>query len=264
MVQWSRLHEIGAKMSTTYTTGQIARLAGLHPNTVRKYEEWELIQKPQRKENGYRIFTEIHRKQFELTKKAFHIEVLQSGLRKKMIEVVKLSANYRFDDAIQLAEEYIQTAKREIENAKNAARLCPVLSSGSGGSGATYKRTQAANELGVTIDTLRNWEMNGLIKVKRRENGYRIYTENDMNRLRIIRTLRCANYSLSAILRMLNSYDPRQDTDADIFALLNTPEEGEDIVSVCDKLAVSLEAAIANAQDVIRILKEMKKINPPL
>ncbi len=251
-------------MSKTYTMGQIARLAGLHPNTVRKYEEWELIQKPQRKENGYRIFTEIHRKQFELTKKAFHIEVLQSGLRKKMIEVVKLSANYRFDDAIQLAEEYIQTAKREIENAKNAARLCPVLSFGSGGSGATYKRTQAANELGVTIDTLRNWEMNGLIKVKRRENGYRIYTENDMNRLRIIRTLRCANYSLSAILRMLNSYAPRQDTDADIFALLNTPEEGEDIVSVCDKLAVSLEAAIANAQDVIRILKEMKKINPPL
>lgn len=106
--------------------------------------------------------------------------------------------------------------------------------------------------------------MNGLIKVKRRENGYRIYTENDMNRLRIIRTLRCANYSLSAILRMLNSYDTRQSTDADIFVLLNTPEEGEDIVSACDKLAVSLEAAIANAQDVIRILKEMKKINPPL
>ena len=44
----------------------------------------------------------------------------------------------------------------------------------------------------------------------------------------------------------------------------NTPEEGEDIISACDKLAVSLEAAIANAQDVIRILKEMKKINPPL
>ena len=77
------LPEIGTKMSTIYTTGQIARLAGLHPNTVRKYEEWELIQKPQRKENGYRIFTDIHRKQFELTKKAFHIEVLQSGLRKK-------------------------------------------------------------------------------------------------------------------------------------------------------------------------------------
>lgn len=54
----SKLHETGAKMSTTYTTEQIARLAGLHPNTVRKYEERELIQKPQRKENGYRIYTE--------------------------------------------------------------------------------------------------------------------------------------------------------------------------------------------------------------
>ena len=260
----SKLHEIGAKMSTTYTTGQIAELAGLHPNTVRKYEEWGLIQKPKRKENGYRIFTEIHRKQFELIKKAFRIEVLQSGLRKKIIEVVKLSANYRFDEAIHLAEEYIQTAKQEIENARNAASLCRMLTSDVGESGGTYKRAQAAKELGVTIDTLRNWEMNGLIKVKRRENGYRIYTENDMKRLRIIRTLRCANYSLSAILRMLNSYDTRQSTDADIFALLNTPEEGEDIVSACDKLAVSLEAAIVNAQDVIRILKEMKKINPPL
>lgn len=191
----SKLHETGAKMSTTYTTGQIARLAGLHPNTVRKYEEWELIQKPQRKENGYRIFTEIHRKQFELTKKAFHIEVLQSGLRKKMIEVVKLSAIYRFDDAIQLTEEYIQTAKQEVENARNAAKLCPALSSGAVGSGAAYKRMQAANKLGVTIDTLRNWEMNGLIKVKRKENGYRIYTENDMNRLHYLcRSFRSAQY----------------------------------------------------------------------
>lgn len=182
-------------MSTTYTTGQIARLAGLHPNTVRKYEEWELIQKLQRKENGYRIFTEIHRKQFELTKKAFHIEVLQSGLRKKMIEVVKLSANYRFDDAIQLAEEYIQTAKQEVENARNAAKLCPALSSDAVGSGATYKRMQAANKLGVTIDTLRNREMNGQIKVKRKENGYRIYTENDMNRLHYLcRSFRSAQY----------------------------------------------------------------------
>ena len=65
----SKLHEIGAKMSTTYTTEQIARLAGLHPNTVRKYEERELIQKPQRKENGYRCVSnfarEVHFKQFE-------------------------------------------------------------------------------------------------------------------------------------------------------------------------------------------------------
>ena len=39
--------------SITYSTSQIAKIAGLHPNTVRMYEQWELIQKPARKQNEY-------------------------------------------------------------------------------------------------------------------------------------------------------------------------------------------------------------------
>ena len=34
---------------TTYSTSQIAKRVGLHPNTVRLYEEWGLIQKPKQK-----------------------------------------------------------------------------------------------------------------------------------------------------------------------------------------------------------------------
>lgn len=37
------------------------------------------------------------------------------------------------------------------------------------------KRSEVTKELGVSVDTLRNWEMNGLITVKRKENGYRVY-----------------------------------------------------------------------------------------
>ena len=58
-----------------------------------------------------------------------------------------------------------------------------------------YTRKEAAGILGVTIDTLRNWELNGLFSVRRMANGYRVYTEEDMQRLTIIRSLRCANYS---------------------------------------------------------------------
>ena len=36
----------------------------------------------------------------------------------------------------------------------------------------SYTRAQAAKELGLTIDIIRNWEMNGLITIKRKENGY--------------------------------------------------------------------------------------------
>ena len=59
----------------------------------------------------------------------------------------------------------------------------------------------------MTIDTLRNWELNGLLTVKRRENSYRVYNDEDIKRLKIISSLRCANYSLSAILRLLKQLD---------------------------------------------------------
>ena len=45
---------------TTYTTSQIARFAGVHPNTIRLYERLGFITAPKRRPNGYRVFTELH------------------------------------------------------------------------------------------------------------------------------------------------------------------------------------------------------------
>lgn len=245
---------------TTYSTSQIAKIIGLHPNTVRMYEEWGLIQKPERKKNGYRVFNDIHIKQFELARKAFQIEVLQAGLRKRIVNAVKLSAQYRFDEAIELTREYIRIAEQEKENAKEAAEICEKLyQQQSKADDVVYKRAQAAKELGLTIDTIRNWEMNGLFTVKRKQNGYRVYDSNDMNRLKIIRSLRCANYSLSAILRMLKKYDNGMDKN-NILNILNTPEDEEDIISACDRLIDSLEKAIKNAYEVISMLTEIKQM----
>lgn len=246
--------------TTTYSTSQIAEIVGLHPNTVRMYEEWGLIPKPERKANGYRIYTDIHIKQFGLARKALKAVVLQAGLRKRIIEAIKLSAQYRFDEAAELVEEYIRIARQEIENAKEAAEICEKLyRQEPQNDGIVYKRSQAAKELGLTIDTIRNWEMNGLLAVKRRQNGYRVYDLNDINRLKIIRSLRCANYSLSAILRMLKKYDSGMDK-SDILDILNTPEADEDIFSACDKLVVSLEDAIQNAYEVLSIITEIKQM----
>lgn len=247
-------------ISGTYSTSQIAEIVGLHPNTVRMYEEWGLISKPERKANGYRIYTDIHIKQFRLARTALQIEVLQAGLRKRIIDVVILSAQYRFDEAIELTEEYIRIAKQERENAKEAAVICEMLyRQKPQDDGIVYKRSQAAKELGLTIDTIRNWEMNGLLTVKRKQNGYRVYDSNDINRLKIIRSLRCANYSLSAILRMLKKLDSGMDNN-DVLEILNTPEGDEDIISACDKLIVSLDNAINNAYEAISIITEIKQI----
>ena len=79
----------------TYSTSQIAGIVGLHPNTVRKYEEWGLLQTPERKPNGYWVYTDVHIKQFELAKKALQSVIVQAG--------------------------------EEIKNAKEAAEICEVL-----------------------------------------------------------------------------------------------------------------------------------------
>ncbi|MFR8517075.1 MAG: MerR family transcriptional regulator, partial [Emergencia timonensis] len=108
----------------------------------------------------------------------------------------------------------------------------------------------------ISMDTLRNWEMNGLLTVKRKENGYRVYTDEDIQRLKIIRTLRVANYSLESILRMLSQLS--RDPEADIRELLNTPDEEANIITACDKLIESLKDAVKNAQSMIEMLKDMK------
>ena len=90
----------------TYKTSQVAAVVGIHPNTVRLYEQWGIIPKPERKPNGYRVFTDFHIDQIRLARTAFQIEILQSGLRKQIYQMVKLSAAGRLDQALALTEAY--------------------------------------------------------------------------------------------------------------------------------------------------------------
>ena len=92
---------------TIYKTSEVASIIGVHPNTVRLYEEWGLISKPERLENGYRIFTDLHIRQMQLARIAFQIELLQNGLRKKIVETVKTVATGDYIEAIRLTNEYI-------------------------------------------------------------------------------------------------------------------------------------------------------------
>ena len=249
----------------TYKTSEVAKLIEIHPNTVRMYEDLELISKPIRKGNGYRVFTDLHIYQLKLARKAFEVEVLQNGLRKKAIAIVKMSAKQDFDEAIVLTKEYIKSIKKEIDNANEAVDIAGKLMNRLNyEKDFNLKRKEASELLGISMDTLRNWEMNGLVNIKRKKNGYRIYTYEDIQRLKVIRSLKCGNYSLSAILRMLNKLS--EHNEADINEVLNSPNENEDIISVCDKLISSLNLAKKNAEEILEMLYEMKRkySNPPL
>lgn len=240
-----------------YKTAEVAAVIGVHPNTVRLYEEWGLIPKARRQPNGYRVFTDFHIEQFKLARLAFQVEVLQNGLRKNVIRMVKTSAAGHFDEALSLAAEYLEQLQRERTNAEEAVTLVQEILSGEA-TPISYvrKRKEVSEYLNISMDTLRSWEMNGLLTIRRRENGYRIYTDDDIRRLKIIRSLRCANYSLEAILQMLCRLS--ENPNADLLEALNTPNENSEMIAVCDRLIASLTAAEYNAQKMIAILKEMK------
>ncbi|GFN29788.1 MerR family transcriptional regulator [Paenibacillus xylaniclasticus] len=248
-----------------YKTAEIAHCFGIHPNTVRLYEKLGLIPKPEREANGYRVFTDLHMEQLKFARTALQVEVLQNGLRKQAIDIIKTASARNFDKAIHLTECYYQQIKSEQQNAEEAIAITETLLSGESQerSKAVLTRKETADLLHISMDTLRNWERNGLLTVKRKQNGYRVYSDDDIRRLKIIRSLRCANYSLTAILRLLNALS--SDPETDIREAIDTPEENDDIISVCDKLLTSLHYAEINARMILTHLEEMKKhfsINP--
>lgn len=175
---------------------------------------------------------------------------------------MKISATGQYEQAVGMAEEYLRQIRDEQRHALEAIEIVREILSGVDpeppGDRNGLTRKEAAEALQVTIDTLRNWEMNGLLTAKRLRNGYRIYHAEDIRLLKVIRSLRCANYSLSAILRMLQALSG--DPEADLSKVIDTPGKDEDIVSACDRLLTSLRSAEINASAVLEQLAALKNI----
>ena len=130
---------------------------------------------------------------------------------------------FRSDKAIIFAEEYRSQIQQEQRNAEESVGIAKQILSGKSVEHTLFlKRKEVSDYLDISMDTLRNWERNGLLQVKRKQNGYRTYTSDDIERLKMIRTLRLANYSLEAILRMLNALE--HNPQIDLKQVLNTPE----------------------------------------
>lgn len=246
-----------------YNTSTLAKEFNIHPNTVRFYEEIGFLPQIPRKENGYRLYNQIHYEQLKLVKIGLRSELLQNGLRKQVIGIIRASAKSEYDKALELAKEHLKSIGKEEKNAKEAIRIVEnnILKENEENI-KTYTRKQVADYLELTIDTLRNWELNGLLTVKRKENGYRVYNDEDIKKIKIISSLRCANYSLSAILRLLKQLD--ENKKINIQEVLNTPQKNEDIVSVCDKLLFSLKNAKSDCIKMMKQIEKIKKINPPV
>ncbi|HEX3076701.1 MAG TPA: MerR family transcriptional regulator [Lachnospiraceae bacterium] len=242
----------------SYRTSQIAKLIGVHPNTIRFYEEMGLLPRIPRTENGYRVFDDRHLTQLRLLRTAFRAEIISSRLRQEVFEIVKTAALNDIDEAYISAKQYSEHLKEEKAKAEEAIRIATAILE----KGITLDkeillngRKETARILGITTDVLRDWERNGLIQVPQTTKGRKIYGQKELDRLKIIRVLRNAHYSMMSILRMLNRLD---EGDRNIRRIIDTPAEDEDIVCATDRYITALTMAEGDAKEMLHILDGMR------
>ena len=84
------------------------------------------------------------------------IEILQGGLRKKIVDMVKASAAGDFEKAIVLTREYLEQLGKEQQNAEEAIQIVQNIMSGSSKRNPlSMKRKEVSEYLGISMDTLR-------------------------------------------------------------------------------------------------------------
>lgn len=237
-------------------THEIADEIGVHVNTVRLYEEWGFIAPAPRSPTGYRLYTRTHLEQMRLARLA--LQWPYPGGKQVVLDLVAAAVAGDLGMAMELAYLYLANVRRERTLAEAAVEFLERWARGQVLDTTRRMMTiaQVAGHLGVTVDQVRNWERNGLIAVPREPHtGYRLYGAPEIGRLRVIRMLRLAGYSMMAILRMLLHFDAGQ---IDLLReALDTPGEDEDIQTVADHWLTTLAATEDRAQAVIRQVAAM-------
>ncbi|KHF40638.1 transcriptional regulator [Halalkalibacter okhensis] len=185
----------------------IANELGVSTSALRHYEAWGLVPKVERKENGYRIYTNEHVAYFKC------IRAMNSGFGMSLVrEIMPFIQSKQITEALWKVSEVQAKLFKDKKKAEQALKVLEqesveVLNQ------LTRKKQfysigEAAEATGVPNSTLRHWEKEGLIEPKRdAENGYRLYTKNDLRKLLVIQTLQTAVYSLDIVREVLNEMD---------------------------------------------------------
>ncbi|SKC73518.1 MerR family transcriptional regulator [Maledivibacter halophilus] len=251
------------KTTKFFSTSELAKMYNLHPNTIRLYEHLGYISLAQRKDNNYRIFTELHVLQVKICRCIYGYPFFNKRIRDAGNKIMWASGKQQWDKGEYYTREYIELIKHEIKIANNTANILKVWAIKKCNNqnlldGNFFSRRQIAAFFGVTVETIRNWERNYLIYSDNTgQFGEKLYSQSMFKRIQVIYMLRQAGYSIAAIhssLLMLNTGNPEM-----IIIALNTPSIENDIISVGDRWIYELKK-LYNAAQNIPILFEQVSI----
>lgn len=196
--------------ASIYRTIDIARRAGIHVNTVRFYERIQLISPVPRNSNNYRAYSHRHLCQVLVLRFVFLNVWPGNAVRNASYTIVDAMKKWDIAQAKSRARDYLKTIEQEIDKAIAAIDIIKTWSDRTTLNKPSRKLGfhQTAELIGVSRETIRGWERNGLIRIPREgPNKTRYFTNLEIDRLQVIYLLRQARFSLSAIHKAVGLLD---------------------------------------------------------
>ncbi len=107
------------------TRGQLAKKAGVNPETIRYYEKMGLLPKPPRTESGYRLFSEEDIKRIKFIKRAKEL----GFTLKEIKELLELRFETQGDckEVRKLAEEKLKDVEKKIQDLEKIKKILQDL-----------------------------------------------------------------------------------------------------------------------------------------
>ena len=250
--------------SRSFRTIDVARDAGTHENTVRLYVEWGFLAEPERAANGYRLWTAEHIDQMLFARLALRGMWPGRPIRESALALVRRAATGDLDGAVADARIHAALVDAEIGRAESAAAFLERWAAGTAEAARDDDRLgprEAAAAVGATPGQVRNWERNRLVAVpKDPSTGRRVYGPDQVGRLRVVRSLLLAGYSVMAVLRMATELDRGRSTG--LKDVLNTPRPGEEALTAFDRWLDSLAEQRARAARLVEMLVARRRPTP--
>lgn len=193
----------------------LAREHALSAQTVHNYERDGLIPPAQRTPTSYRVYTELHaaalRSYLALVPAHGYahareiMRALHTGRRDVALTVIDRSHAELLRDRETLAA---------VRQALTHVATAPPPSADEPRNGPGLSIGELAARLGVTAETLRNWEKAGVLAPQRTTTGRRIYHADDVRDAELTHLLRRGGYLLSQIAPIIQQIRTADGTQA--------------------------------------------------
>lgn len=236
--------------------GRLSQLTGVKAGTIRFYEKCGFLEPAKRLPNGYRIFCGRHIFQIRVCRLVFG-GFVNRRLRKISRDVLQASRDWNLEDYRQAADRYFQAVEEDIRETKLAVDIVMDKLQETREDGLLYTKRQAAALAGLTSETIRNWERNGLFR-QRDPYEKRLYSRQELNRMYVIRLLLDNGYSMMAVRSFFEEYDGGGRELA--IRQLMEPGENEDLIYRADRYMETLLEAKEKARQLCTMAVEMGEV----